>query len=269
MHSFVDRRTHEFFHERDYPEAKTLQRLFDALGARPEPKEDVLARVDLDPEVFEKGLEKLAIHGGARLEAGGQVARGEPAFVRPYLAQRNHRLAQLEQMARFAEGHDCRMLHLVQHFGDQEDAGAPCGLCDVCAPEACIAARFREPSADERAAIQRILHALGNEDAQPTGRLYREAFRDESIDRRTFEHLLGGLERAGLVKVTAASFEKGGERVAYQRASLTSAGRNVGGLPCPTLASITVARRPRHAKGKAARTKKGGKKPFFRKTRRR
>jgi hypothetical protein len=43
----------------------------------------------------------------------------------------------------------------------------------------------------------------------------------------------------------------------------------VGGLPCPTLASITVARRPRHAKGKAARTRKGKKKPLFRKTRRR
>ena len=264
MHSFVDRRTHEFFHERDYPETKTLQLLFDALGARPEPKEDVLARVDLDPELFEKALEKLAIHGGAALEASGQVARGEPGFLRPYVAQRNHRLIQLHQMARFAEGHDCRMLHLVQHFGDQEDSGAPCGLCDVCVPEACLAARFREPSADERAAIQRILRALGDEDAQPTGRLYREAFRDESIDRRTFEHLLGGLGRAGLVKVTEASFEKGGERVAYQRASLTPAGRSHGGAQ---LGSITVARRP--PKGKATRKKSAGKKPFFRKTRRR
>jgi DNA topoisomerase-3 len=264
MHSFVDRRTHEFFHERDYPEAKTLQLLFDALGARPEPKEDVLSRVDLDPEVFDKALEKLAIHGGAQLQASGLVARGEPAFVLPYLAQRNHRLAQLEQMARFAEGHRCRMLHLVQHFGDQEDSGAACDLCDVCAPQACIAARFREPSAGERAAIQRILRSLGDEDAQPTGRLYREAFRDESIDRRTFEHLLGGLGRAGLVNVTEASFDKGGERVAYQRASLTPAGRSQGGAE---IGSLKVAHHP--PKGKAARKKRGGKKPFFRKTRRR
>jgi DNA topoisomerase-3 len=264
MHSFVDRRTHEFFHERDYPEAKTLQRLFDALGARLEAREDVLGRLDLDPEVFEKALEKLAIHGGAQLEASGQVARGEPAFLRPYLAQRNHRLAQLQQMARFAEGHGCRMLHLVQHFGDQEDSGAPCGLCDVCSPKACLARRFREPSADERAAIQRILRALRDDDAQPTGRLYREAFRDTSIDRRTFEQLLGALGRAGLVSVTEASFEKGGERVSYQRASLTPAGRSEGGAG---LSSITVARPP--AKRKAARKKKGRKKPFFRKTRRR
>jgi DNA topoisomerase-3 len=268
LHSFVDRRTHEFFHERDYPEAKTLQRLFDALRARPEPREDVLARVDLDPEVFDKALEKLAIHGGAQLEASGRVARGEPAFVRPYLAQVNHRLAQLEQMARFAEGHRCRMLHLVQHFGDQEDSGAACDLCDVCAAEKCIAARFREPSAGERAAIQRILRSLGDEDAQPTGRLYREAFRDESIDRRTFEHLLGGLGRAGLVKVTEASFEKAGERVAYQRASLTPAGRGQGGAE---VGSLKIAHAP--PKGKPARGSKkkgeGRKKPFFRKTRRR
>jgi DNA topoisomerase III len=266
MHSFIDRRTHEFFHERDYPQGKTLQRLFEALRTRPEPIEDILGRVDLDPEVFEKALEKLTIHGGARLENGAQVTRGEPAFLRPYLAQRNQRLAQLEQMARFAEGHRCRMLHLVQHFGDQEDSGAPCGLCDVCAPEVCIAARFREPSANERAAIQRILDALGDQDAQPTGRLYREAFRDESIDRRTFEHLLGGLARAGFVKVTEASFEKeGGEWMSYQRASLTAAGRRRGGGD--GLASITVSRSP--SASKPARKRKGGRKRSVRKTPRR
>jgi len=66
------------------------------------------------------------------------------------------------------------------------------------------------------------------------------------------------------VKVTEASFEKGGERVAYQRASLMPAGRSQGGDGLP---SITGARRP--PQGKAARKKKGGKKPFFRKTRRR
>ena len=115
----------------------------------------------------------------------------------------------------------------------------------------------------EQAAIQRILRSLAGEDAQPTGRLFREAFRDESIDRRTFEHLLGGLGRAGLVKVTEASFEKAGERVAYQRASLTEAGRGRGGAE---LGSLQIAHAP--PKGKPARRKKAGKKPFFRRTRR-
>jgi hypothetical protein len=133
----------------------------------------------------------------------------------------------------------------------------------VCSPTTCIAARFREPSANERAAIQRILHALGQADAQPTGRLYREAFRDESIDRRTFEHLLGGLERAGFVKVTEASFEKeGGERVSYQRAALTPAGRRRGG---DGLASITVSRSPSTSKPVRKKRPKGGKKRFSRK----
>ena len=254
MHSFVDQRTHEFFHERDYPDDKTLQRVFDALKPQLQPRQEVLARVDLDPEVFDKALEKLAIHGGARLDAAGQVARGEPTFLRPYLAQRSHRQGQIRQTARFAGGHGCRMLRLVQHFGDQEDSGAPCGLCDVCAPAACIAARFREPSADERAAIERILRALDDDDGQPTGRLYREAFRDELIDRGTFEHLLGGLERAGLVRVNEASFEKAGERVAYQRASLTPAGRDRGGA---ALAPIAVRRS--HPKAKATRKKKRAK----------
>jgi superfamily II DNA helicase RecQ len=41
---------------------------------------------------------------------------------------------QLALMASFAEGRRCRMLSLVAHFGDQEDSGQACGLCDVCAP---------------------------------------------------------------------------------------------------------------------------------------
>jgi hypothetical protein len=117
------------------------------------------------------------------------------------------------------------MLHLVRHFGDQEDSGENCGLCDVCAPESCLARRFREPSPIERAGLERLLSALANNDGQPLGRLYRESFANESIERKTFEHLVAGLVRAGLVRVQTESFEKDGERVDYQRASLTEEGR--------------------------------------------
>ncbi len=79
-------------------------------------------------------------------------------------------------MGRFAESHGCRMVHMIRHFGDQEDSFAPCGLCDVCAPEKCIARRFREPSRAEATAITRILEALARDDEQATGKLYRETF---------------------------------------------------------------------------------------------
>ncbi|WP_437819996.1 DNA topoisomerase 3 [Sorangium sp. So ce1078] len=224
MHSYVDRRMHEFFHERDYPDPAVLQRIEGSLSAEPRPKEVVLGDLGVDPEVADKALEKLWIHGGARVDADGGIALGEPGWRGPYEAQRRHKLAELVQMARFTESHGCRMLHLVRHFGDQEDTGEPCGLCDACAPAACAAREFRAPSRDEAQAIARILSAL-RDGEQPTGRLYREAFADGSLERRDFEHLLGGLVRAGLVEVRDDSFEKAGELITYQRASLTPRGR--------------------------------------------
>jgi superfamily II DNA helicase RecQ len=37
-------------------------------------------------------------------------------------------------VAGYVAGARCRMVTLVEHFGDRHDAGQPCGLCDVCAP---------------------------------------------------------------------------------------------------------------------------------------
>src|SRR5262249_30265381 len=45
MHSYADRRTHDFFFARDYPDAGVLQSIFDRLGAEPMAKEDLRRRV--------------------------------------------------------------------------------------------------------------------------------------------------------------------------------------------------------------------------------
>ena len=86
----------------------------------------------MDPEILEKALEKLWIHGGAQVSPEQDLRRGRPDWRAPYLAQRERKVEQLAQMARFAESHGCRMLHLVQHFGDKEDPGTACGHCDAC-----------------------------------------------------------------------------------------------------------------------------------------
>ncbi len=46
FHSFVDTKTHEFFHERDYPEVATLQALFEKLRDAPAPREAIAARME-------------------------------------------------------------------------------------------------------------------------------------------------------------------------------------------------------------------------------
>jgi DNA topoisomerase III len=219
MHSFVDRRTHEYFFERDYPDPALLSALYASLTERPQTQDALASRLSPEREEFDKVLEKLWIHGGAIVDHEDGVRRGADDFLPEYIAQRRHKQESLAKMAKFAEGHGCRMLLLVRHFGDQEDDGSPCAICDVCAPDACVGRKFREPSAAETAAINKILAALSREDGQAMGRLHRDTFGD-TLDRKSFEHLVNGLSRAGLVHVRTDSFQKAGEWIEFQRVTL-------------------------------------------------
>jgi RecQ family ATP-dependent DNA helicase len=228
MHAYVDRKTHEFFHERDYPDPSALAAIYQKLLKKPGTSETLQRRAGIDRDSFDKALEKLIIHGGAVASIDGEITVGAPTWKAAYIAQRDHKTAQLQVMARFPASHGCRMVHLVSHFGDQEDSGEPCGLCDICAPDRCVARRFREPSKAEQAHVARILAALAEGDGQATGRLHRETFPNGELDRRSFEHILGGLVGAGLVVIEETSFEKDGKTIPFERASLTFKGRRQG-----------------------------------------
>ncbi|HEY0134388.1 MAG TPA: RecQ family ATP-dependent DNA helicase, partial [Nannocystis sp.] len=188
MHAYVDRKTHEFFHERDYPEPGQLAAIFSRLPKTPAARDTLNKRRGRAArEAFEKALEKLVIHGGA-LEAGdGEISKGSASWQAGYAAQREHKQTQLEVMARFAGSQGCRMVHLIRHFGDQEDGGEVCGICDVCAPDRCIAREFRAPSASEQTHAARILAALADGDGLATGRLHLETFPKGDVDRNSFE----------------------------------------------------------------------------------
>ncbi|MEM7351275.1 MAG: DNA topoisomerase 3 [Acidobacteriota bacterium] len=223
LYSYADRRTHEFFHSRDYPEIDFLDRIYQSLNDQKQPAEMLQARLGPDEETFQKALEKLWIQGGAVVDPEENVRRGHDRWKRPYLDQRNHKLFQLEQITGFAQSRDCRMLHLVRHFGDQEDSGEPCGLCDVCAQETCLVRRFREPDAQETAAMRRIIETLKEWDNQGTGQLFKKSC-EGTVDRKTFERLLSGLVSAELVETRDDSFQKNGRTIRFQRAGLTPRG---------------------------------------------
>jgi DNA topoisomerase III len=227
LYSYNDRRSHEWFHNRDYPEVAELDRIFRALAAQSQVDGQIRKRLGMDEELFERALEKLWIHGGALVDADGNVALGATAasaWQRAYVAQRDHKLEQLEKMVRYAESNGCRMLHLVRHFGDQEDSGEPCGLCDICAPDECVVRRFREANPLERELLTKVLKTLRRRDGQTTGQLYKETCPDDLSDRKSFEHLLGGMVRAGLLLLQEDAFEKDGKTIRFQRAVLTAEG---------------------------------------------
>ncbi len=228
MHSYADRKTHEFFYNRDYPDPEVLESIYAKLTKRPMDRDKLRGKVHLEPDTFDKVLEKLEIHGGVSMTPDGEIIRGTSTWKKTYWVQRDHKLEQLHLMARFAESHNCRMVHMIRHFGDQEDNGDPCGLCDVCAPGRVIARQFRQPNRDEEMALSLILSVLARDGELATGKLYRETFPNEEINRRSFEHLLGGLCRAGFVLVKDTSFEKDGQQINYQLASLTHDGQRRG-----------------------------------------
>ena len=76
MHSYADRRTHEFFLERDYPALDELERIHRRLGAQPLHRDELQAALRMDAEVFEKALEKLYIHGAVTVTYDDQVSLG-------------------------------------------------------------------------------------------------------------------------------------------------------------------------------------------------
>ena len=227
MHSYADRHTHDFFFDRDYPDVSVLEKIYARLADEARPKEMVQSMTRIDPEVFDKALEKLWIHGGAIVDAAENLKRGSEAWRELYLAQAEHKLAQIEQMIRYTQSSECRMLGLVRHFGDYADAQQRCGICDFCAPDESIAQSFRPASDAERKAAGRIVGALKKSGRKATGRLHSEVFADYSLDRDGFEQVLGAMARAGWVEMSEASFQQDGRRVDYRLAGLTAAGREL------------------------------------------
>jgi DNA topoisomerase-3 len=138
MHHASDRKTHDFFLARDYPDEQVLEKLFAGLKNKPITPETLRKKARVKKADFAKALEKLWVHGGVQGVTEEQLVRGNDNWRAPYAAQRDLRLEQLALMAQFAAGKKCRMLALVEHFGDSADSAMPCGHCDACAPASTI-----------------------------------------------------------------------------------------------------------------------------------
>src|SRR5260370_7648134 len=134
MHSYGDRHTHDFFFSRDYPDVSLMDQVFATLQAEPQPKERLRKTLSIEEELFDKIIEKLWIHKGAVLDFAENVGLGEGSWRPSYIAQGEQKRAQIDQMIRFAESNQCRMMSLVRHFGDLSDGATICASCAFSAP---------------------------------------------------------------------------------------------------------------------------------------
>jgi superfamily II DNA helicase RecQ len=181
-------------------------------------------QVRVDPDLFEKALEKLWTHGGAVVEFGDRVRQGQQGWREAYIAQAERKRWQVEQMLRYAESNRCRMSSMVRHFGDLGDAEQVCAICDFCSPARCLAQRFRSATVTERETLFRVVAMLRAAKATSTGKLHRELYPSGAMTRHDFEEVLGAMARAGLLRLSEATFEKDGNPIPYCRVTLTQAG---------------------------------------------
>ncbi len=220
MHSYADRHTHDFFFERDYPDVKLLDQIFSRLRPDAQPRDFIEKQSRVPADVFEKALEKLWTHSGVIIDASDNLTRGGPEWRDSYIAQGEQKQSQVEAIIRYAQSSQCRMSSLVNHFGDTTDSRKPCGICDFCAPESCIAQRFRAATDVEQALARQVIDAL-RMNSRSVGKLHTELCDKNGIDRDGFEELVGAMARLGIVKLADSVFEKDGKTIPFRKASLT------------------------------------------------
>jgi superfamily II DNA helicase RecQ len=120
------------------------------------------------------------------------------------------------------------MLYLVKHFGDREDDGRKCGVCDFCAPENSTQFFARKPNSQEEHILRDVISMLKGVDSLSTGMLYSDSCPGSIFPRADFENLLKSLVKSGRIMISEHSFEKDGRTIHYKRAGLTKKGRSMG-----------------------------------------
>jgi ATP-dependent DNA helicase RecQ len=233
LHSFADRKMHEFFLDRDYPPASDLAHVASVLTDDHLMPEPLAQRLKMDLGTFSKAIEKLIAQGAASVDIAGNVRRAgatngalsaNPTWAASYAAQIAFRRAQIDRMVAFAETQQCRMTALIRHFGDTADAHRPCGHCDFCSPATASAQSFAPPSTAQARDLRAILSALANAPSRATGKLHTDLAL--GIDRNAFGVLLDALARAGLITLTSEIFTNAeGKVLPYKKAALTHEGR--------------------------------------------
>ena len=222
LYSYADRKTHEFFFERDYPPADILDRVYRRLGSQPLHKEEVRGTLKMDSELFEKALEKLAIHGGGVLDFEENAVQGHQKWRTPMRSRRsggNRNSTSSRNRCGDKPMPNGLLDPPFRRHGGRADESAECNMC---APEDCVAKRFRPPTETETKTARGVILGLKKSSAGSTGKLHKEMFPREEVSRDEFENLLRALARAGLLRIEELTFEKDGRSIAYRRSERKS-----------------------------------------------
>jgi DNA topoisomerase III len=259
LHSFGDHKTHEFFLDKSYPEESNLSLIYAKLGSKPLSKDSVRSKLrSLDLETFERALEQLWVHRGVLMDPEENMTRGSDAWLKTYREQRSLKQKHIQQMTNFTSSGRCRMLFLVEHFGDQNDSSLGCGICDICSPgQVGAVAQKRQMSEGEKTQLKGMLAKIDSEPDIAAGRLFQHTIDVGSkMNRSEFEKLLTLLERSGWIYSRSATFEKDGKQISYRKISLAKSlsRENISSLDSLEILATGKAKKTKSAKTSARKT---------------
>jgi ATP-dependent DNA helicase RecQ len=138
-----DRKLHNFFQSRRYPDAEDLVNAHHALKRIAEdlPKlEDVQAICPLPKSRLKLALSLLRCKGVVKEDLSGHLHLLQPDLTRHDMArlvrdyeQRDARdQLKIQRMVEYAETRACRWRQLLDYFGDEDAEETVCGQCDRC-----------------------------------------------------------------------------------------------------------------------------------------
>ena len=213
-------------HARLLPESRLSasgqpEQVFKALGEEPQTIDELRARSQMEEEEFDKALEKLEIHGGARIDFGGNVTAGGTGLEKdlhgPGAAPRR-------AIRPGAPVHDGSAM-------PDGRAGAAFWRRGRCRAQLRQVRRVRSgwsgtetlPARDgaEKSMAAGILDELRPVNYKAAGTLQRGL---ESLTRGEFDGLLDAMIRAGLVEIENAEYEKDGQVLRFRKVRSTEAG---------------------------------------------
>lgn len=251
LYGWSDRRLLEFLHSCSYPPLAILKAVLKRVPEELIPR-DVLFSEDED-EATEAALRQLYNHQAIAWTSDDQVRLlPKRDWTSTYVAQREHRLKQIEDMIDFAQGSGCRMHGLVRYFSPSEAGQQRCGICDHCAPHDARARGFRLPDEEDLGNLSRIMASLRRHSGQTPKRLHEEVFPSGRPSRDWLDAYIACLARGSLVEQQSDAFEKEGRVITFQRLFITREGMGATDLagvelwldaPDSTLEAVAVKRR--------------------------
>jgi DNA topoisomerase-3 len=225
LYSPIDLKTHEYFFEVNYPEMLTLELIASRIPDGGILREDLLASSSLGEDVFVSGLDKLWIHGGIVVDEFGRVFRAKEGWQKRYEAHRSYKKSQLRGVLNYASRNHCRMLQLLEHFGDKSDSLGPCKTCDVCLGVNHHGQGLSMISGQDVKLQDDLMTYLVEVQARTFGQIYKILFEPKGFPRRHVESLMDDLVAKKFLRIRVDSFEKDGRTIAFKWIELTTQGR--------------------------------------------